>query len=109
MEKHIRWKRWPKNWAYLLQNRKFEIVFEESARKEISKLERVTKRRVVARIEGLCEDPRPVGCLKLSGEHNIWRIRVGDYRIAYSINDDKIFVLVLTVRKRDEVYKKLGR
>jgi len=59
----------------------FAIVFARSARKELETLDSSIVERVFARIEALAGDPRPVGSRKLRGSRNLWRIRVGDYRI----------------------------
>ena len=53
----------------------------------------------------LAENPRPHGCKKLQGRKDQWRIRVGDYRVVYTIDDAKLLVEVTRVRHRDEVYE----
>ena len=53
----------------------------------------------------LAEDPRPLGCKKLKGRKDQWRIRVGDYRVVYTIDDAKLLVEVTRVRHRSEVYE----
>lgn len=55
-------------------------------------------------IDGLATNPRPVGCLKLVGEVDQWRVRVGDWRIVYRIEDGRLVVLVVTVAPRGGVY-----
>ena len=55
--------------------------------------------------EGLASDPRPVGCRKMAGSENRWRLRVGDYRVVYEIDDTAEQVLVVTVGHRREVYR----
>ena len=67
----------------------YSITFARSARKELERLDTVSTRRVFARIESLSQKPRPQGCLKLQGEKNLWRIRIGDYRVIYSIDDEE--------------------
>jgi mRNA interferase RelE/StbE len=62
------------------------------------------RKRVAARIDALCEEPRPSGCKKLAGS-DYWRIRIGDYRVLYSIEDAKLTVLVVRVGHRREVYR----
>jgi mRNA interferase RelE/StbE len=61
--------------------------------------------RVILRIEGLAADPRPAGCKKLHGHADLWRIRVGDYRIVYIIDDDRKTVSVTRISHRREVYE----
>ena len=60
-----------------------------------------------AAILALAENPRPSGCVKLSGLENLWRVRVGDYRILYSIEDQQLIVLIVSVAHRREVYRGL--
>ncbi len=61
--------------------------------------------RVVAKLEDLSDNPRPPGCKKLKGEDNLWRIRVGDYRVVFAIYDDVLFVLVARIAHRRESYR----
>lgn len=67
--------------------REYTIVFARSARKELQALDRGVAGRVLKRIEALTKDPRPAGCKKLQGAANLWRIRVGDWRVVYSVDD----------------------
>jgi mRNA interferase RelE/StbE len=53
----------------------------------------------------LAQNPRPPGCIKLSGPSSLWRIRVGDYRVVYQIQDQQLIVLVVTVAHRRDVYR----
>lgn len=83
----------------------YQIEFVSSAAKEFRTLEPSIKRRVAATIDILSQNPRPVGVRKLRGHHNLYRIRVGDYRIVYEI-DDHIKVLWITrIRHRRDVYR----
>jgi len=52
----------------------------------------------------LASEPRPTGCKKLKGGQREWRIRVGDYRVVYTIDDEKLLVSVMRIRPRSEVY-----
>jgi len=63
------------------------------------------QRRIVAAMEGLAADPRPPGCVKLQGEDELWRIRLGDYRVVYAVRDEKLMVLVVRVAHRKDVYR----
>lgn len=56
-------------------------------------------------IDGLQENARPFGCLKLAGEPDLYRIRVGQYRIIYQVNDQTLTVLVLSIGHRREIYR----
>ncbi|MDO8544424.1 MAG: type II toxin-antitoxin system RelE/ParE family toxin [Opitutaceae bacterium] len=60
------------------------------------------KRRIAAAIDGLGNNPRPSGCVKLAGEDAVWRVRVGEYRILYEVHDGRLVVLVIRIAKRSE-------
>jgi len=60
-------------------------------------------------IEELGGDPRPPGCTPLKGHSGIWRIRVGNYRVCYQVDDGRLLVLVITISTRDNVYDALRR
>ena len=61
--------------------------------------------RVRNRIDGLAAQPRPPGSIKLSGHANLYRVRVGDYRIIYELHDDRRIVIVIIVANRRESYR----
>ena len=61
--------------------------------------------RIFPKIEALAKEPRPKGCRKLRGEKNLWRIRVGDYRVIYAVHDDKEVVDIIAVRHRRAAYQ----
>jgi len=60
---------------------------------------------VLRRIEALGENPRPPGCLKLTGAEDLWRIRIGDYRVLFDIQDEKLLVDILAIRHRSDAYR----
>lgn len=82
----------------------YAIRFARSARKELERLDSELIERVFARIESLAINPRPPGCRKLKGNSNLWRIRVGDYRVLYEILDPTATIDVIAVRHRREAY-----
>lgn len=82
----------------------WSITFARSARKELEALQRNLVNRILPRIENLAKDPRPHGCRKLTGAKNRWRIRVGDYRVIYSVSDKDRLIDVIAVRHRSEAY-----
>ena len=84
---------------------KYLITFARSARKELEALDGKLVNRIFPKIENLSIEPRPAGCRKLAGNKHLWRLRVGDYRIVYSIDDDKNLVDIIAVRDRKEAYK----
>lgn len=84
---------------------RYEVRVSERAAKELERLGRQEQRRIVERIERLAEEPRPRGCVKLSGEEDIYRIRIGEYRVLYEVRDAVLIVLVLRVRHRRDAYR----
>jgi len=83
----------------------YSVTFARSARKELEKLPPTIAGRILGKIENLAIAPRPHGSLKLQGEKNLWRIRIGDYRVVYEIHDDKKSIDVAIVRHRKDVYR----
>ncbi|BFU88869.1 MAG: hypothetical protein NTAFB01_00560 [Nitrospira sp.] len=83
----------------------YSIVIKRSAEKELKAIPPGDLQRVVDRIRGLAQQPRPSGCEKLSGESERYRIRQGDYRIVYSIDDAARLVEVVKIGHRREVYR----
>lgn len=83
----------------------YAITFTRSARKELERLDEPLASRVFRQIEDLAENPRPVECRKLVGKEDLWRIRIGDYRVVYLISDGEKKVDVIAVRHRKEVYR----
>ena len=82
----------------------FRVEVKPSARKELTGLPDKLIARILPRLENLASNPRPSGCKKLKGGDNEWRIRVGDYRVVYTIDDAKLLVEVTRIRHRSEVY-----
>jgi mRNA interferase RelE/StbE len=83
----------------------YAITFARSARKELESLQPDIARRIIGKITALAAQPRPPGVKKLHGEASLWRIRIGDYRVVYEINDTARVVDVAVVRHRSEVYR----
>jgi mRNA interferase RelE/StbE len=82
------------------------ILLRPSAQKFLCKLrDKTLAVRLVAAMRGLASDPRPPGCEKLAGMESLYRIRVGDYRIVYQIQDEVLLVLVVKIGHRREVYR----
>jgi len=84
---------------------KYEITLAGSAEKEYNLLPKNIQVRITKEIDSLQENPRPYGIVKLKGKEDIFRIRVGDYRIIYCINDKKHLIDVIYIRHRREVYR----
>ena len=85
----------------------YAITFARSARKELEDLPADIAGRVLGRIEVLAGNPRLPGVIKLQGSRNLWRLRVGDYSVVYSINDFSRTDDVAVVRHRRDVYRNL--
>lgn len=83
----------------------YKVTIRKNVAKAIKKLPKATIKAVLSKIKALYTDPRPEGCKKLIGTENLWRIRSGDYRIVYSIEDEQLMVEVVRVRHRKEVYE----
>ncbi|MDA2934820.1 type II toxin-antitoxin system RelE/ParE family toxin [Acidobacteria bacterium AH-259-D05] len=84
---------------------RYEILIKPSAVKEIEAIPRKKdRRRIVDRIMGLGDDPRPVGCEKLSSQDR-YRVRQGNYRIVYALEDSTMVVRIVKVGHREDVYR----
>ncbi|MCH7770532.1 MAG: type II toxin-antitoxin system RelE/ParE family toxin [Bacteroidetes bacterium] len=83
---------------------KYKIEIKKSAVKEIKKLPANDIKKILEKISSLAENPRPAGCLKLSGEEK-YRIRFGVYRVLYEIQDNLLLVIVVKVAHRKDVYR----
>ena len=82
----------------------YRLLIKPSAAKELEALPRKDRRKITTRIEGLAGEPRPHGCEKLSGLEQ-YRVRQGDYRVVYSIDDEMRAVLVVKIGHRRDVYR----
>ncbi len=83
----------------------YSVQIKPSAAKDISKLPRNVQRRVGEALDGLATSPRPNGGVKLAGLADLYRVRVGDYRILYQIRDKELIILVVSVAHRKEAYR----
>jgi mRNA interferase RelE/StbE len=82
----------------------YQVILPKSAQKELDRLPNRIEERMVDALSALKEQPRPAACKKLRGE-NAWRIRVGDYRAIYEIDDRNARIVVVTIGHRREVYR----
>ena len=80
------------------------VQFTTAAARQVKKLPRPARDRVLDAIQDLAEDPRPRNSKKLSGEQAAWRIRVGNYRVIYEVVDSELTVTVVRAAHRREVY-----
>jgi mRNA interferase RelE/StbE len=84
----------------------YRVALTASAAKELKKLPSQLVARIVPRLESLAANPRPPGCKKMQGGDREWRIRLGDYRAVYTIDDAKLLVEVTRIRHRSGVYER---
>ena len=83
----------------------YSVVITRSAARELEGVPTKDRQRIVRRIAGLADNPRPVGAERLSGDDK-YRIRQGDYRILYEIEDAQLVVAVVRIGNRREVYRR---
>ena len=86
-------------------SREYSILFKPSARKELFSLPDQAISAIEEKIDVLISNPRPHGCKKLSGSINEYRIRIGNYRVVYTVSDDTLIVYVIKIAHRKNVYK----
>jgi Cytotoxic translational repressor of toxin-antitoxin stability system len=84
---------------------RYKIVFLPVARKELISLPHEVQKRIDKKIIALADDPRPHDVKALHGEKKLYRVRVGDYRIVYNVEDKVITVVIVRVRHRKDVYR----
>jgi mRNA interferase RelE/StbE len=85
----------------------YRVEITKKALRSLRKLPKPLVARLLDAAEALADNPRPGGCVKLRGFDDLYRIRVGDWRIVYAIEDDVLLVLVITIKPRGEVYRDL--
>ncbi|MFJ4029398.1 type II toxin-antitoxin system RelE/ParE family toxin [Paenarthrobacter sp. NPDC089989] len=83
----------------------YAVQLAPAAVRQLRKLPPDARRRIQAAIELLADSPRPPGAKKLVGSANDWRVRTGDYRIIYEIQDGRLVILVVAVGHRRDIYK----
>ena len=84
----------------------YEVYLERSAENDLKRLPTSTFDRIIYQIKTLAENPRPSGCRKLTGSKNDWRIRIGDHRVLYEIDEKTKAVRIMRVRHRREAYRR---
>ncbi len=83
----------------------YEIEITLTAEKQLKKLQRAEQGRVVAAVLRLADEPRPRGSRKLTGYDDVFRIRVGTYRVLYSVSGRRLVIIILKVGNRRDVYR----
>jgi mRNA interferase RelE/StbE len=84
----------------------YRVSLAPSAARELRKFDPDVRRRIQAVLELLATEPRPPAAIRLVGGSGEWRVRTGDYRIVYEINDDRLLVLVVRMAHRREFYNR---
>lgn len=89
------------------EERQYRIQIEKPAKKVLARLPQDLFRRVTAAISALAQEPRPFGYRKLAGVEDSYRVRVGDWRIVYTIEDDILLIVIIEVAPRGGAYRNL--
>jgi len=84
---------------------RYKLEFATSIRKDLKKVDKKEVRRILTSIEKLAEEPRPSGSKKLTNEE-LYRIRIGNYRVIYEVHDGRLVVLIVKVGNRKDIYRK---
>lgn len=87
------------------QSRRYRVEFSPAADRDFRALDPEIRRRLRPRIDALAENPRPAASRKLAGAEDLYRLRVGDYRIVYQIRNQVLLVLVVRIAHRREAYR----
>ena len=87
--------------------RRYTVILERQVEKVLRRLPGEVLIRVDRLLLGLADDPRPAGCKKLKGYENLYRLRAGDLRIVYAIEEDRLIVLVVEIAPRGQAYRDL--
>lgn len=82
----------------------YKIIWKKSALKELYKIRKDSIPRIVEAVESLISDPIPSGVKKLSGSERTYRLRIGNYRVIYELEEDKLITQIIRVRHRKEAY-----
>ncbi len=85
----------------------FEIQWKASAKKELKKIDRVEIPKILKEIEKLILEPYPINHKKILGTENIFRIKIGNYRVVYSIINNELIIEIIRVRHRKDVYRNI--
>jgi len=85
----------------------YTVILERQAEKALRRLPRDALSRIDRLLLSLTNDPRPIGCKKPKGYESLWRLRVGDWRMVYAIEDDRLVVLVIEIAPRGQAYRDL--
>lgn len=84
----------------------WQVILLREPKKVLAKVPGDLRRRLLTALHGLAADPRPAGCKRLKG-YDLYRVRVGDWRITYAVEDDKLIVLIVEIAPRGGAYRDL--
>ncbi len=85
----------------------YKVFFKKSVEKDFKSIPKKELLKILSKIEALQDNPRPVGCEKLTG-HERYRLRQGKYRIVYSIQDNELTIWIVKVGHRREIYQRIS-
>jgi len=86
---------------------RWTVIVPYRAEKMLRRVPADFRPRIKKAIDDLADEPRPHGCKKLTGYDDLYRLRVGDWRIIYAIEDDRLIIVVATLAQRDTAYRDL--
>ena len=82
----------------------YEVLISKTARKQLAALPVLVHDKIIENISELSTSPRPAGCKKMKGQKNVWRIRVGNYRVIYEIEDKIPHIMIIAIGHRKDIY-----
>lgn len=85
----------------------YAVTLRPAARRSIRQLDKPVQKGIAEALRALADEPRPAGVKALTGAHGFLRIRVGDYRIIYTVDDDKLIILIVDLGHRSAIYRSL--
>ena len=83
----------------------YTVIIPKPVQKQLKKLSPEIYQRIITKISKLADEPRPTGVKKLKGFDNEYRIRIGNYRVRYEINDPELIIIVVSCRHRRDIYR----
>jgi len=86
----------------------YRIEFAPRAERDLKSLDGSIRRRIARRIQSLADNPYPQGIKKIEGEEELYRLRVGDYRILYQVQRQRVVILVVGIGHRRDIYRRIG-
>jgi mRNA interferase RelE/StbE len=83
----------------------YQIIFKPAAQRDLKKLSPKIQKRILSEIIGLSENPRFQGVEKLAGYEDLFRLRVGDFRVIFEVHEAEVLVLIVRIGDRKEIYR----